>query len=167
MKCLILLILSIGLIGCQLFSKEQDLGVSMRDLKGYREKVMIAPYDQVWRAGQLAIGRYSLSINNVDTGVMETDFVKGLDGWIAPHTNKLPSPGTKYKITLRMIKGKVANKESFRVILSKKIKLSKDFFSTPEPIESDELEEISILYRIERELTIEQALKRSAKIHSS
>ena len=83
MKCLILLILSIGLIGCQLFSKEQDLGVSMRDLKGYREKVMIAPYDQVWRAGQLAIGRYSLSINNVDTGVMETDFVKGLDGWIA------------------------------------------------------------------------------------
>jgi hypothetical protein len=58
-------------------------------------------------------------------------------------------------------KGKTEGRESTRVTIDKRMEILRDFFSEPETIESDGLEEKMIFYRIERELIIQDALKRA------
>jgi hypothetical protein len=49
-----------------------------------------------------------------------------------------------------------------KVTLTKKIEVKRDFFSEPKPLETDGLEEMVLFYRIERELIIEEAIKKLA-----
>lgn len=97
----------------------------------------------------------------MDNGVLETDWIRGPDGFTAPSVQKDPSSGVRYKMTLSLVKGKLDNKESVRVTIVKKMEKQRDFFSEPESIESDGLEEKVIFYRIERELLIEEAIKKA------
>ncbi len=133
-----------------------------KDLKFNHQKVFFSTYDAVWRAAQLSL-KYPIAINNMDHGILETDYIKGDDGFIAPTENEIPSSGIRYKITLTIAKGKAEGKESVRVIISKGVERKRDFFSDPEELASDGLEEKILFYRIERELLIDEALKRAAK----
>lgn len=126
------------------------------------QKIFYFPYDSVWRAAQLAL-KYPIAINNMDNGVLETDLIKADDGFLAPGEAKTPSSGVRYKITLVLAKGKVDGRESVRVTVSKSIEKKRDFFSDPETLNTDGLEEMTIFYRIERELLIDEALKKAAK----
>lgn len=130
--------------------------------KFVNQKIFYFPYDGVWRAAQLAL-KYPIAINNMDNGVLETDLIKADDGFLAPGEARTPSSGVRYKITLVLAKGKVDGRESVRVTVSKSIEKKRDFFSDPETLVSDGLEEMTIFYRIERELLIDEALKKAAK----
>jgi hypothetical protein len=57
-------------------------------------------------------------------------------------------------------RGKTDGRESVRVTIDKKMEILRDFFSEPEPLESDGLEEKVIFYRMERDLIINEALKK-------
>lgn len=92
---------------------------------------------------------------------METEYIKGLDGWLAPGEQRSPSSGIRYKLAITFAKGKADGRESTRVTIDKKMEILRDFFSEPESLESDGLEEKIIFYRIERELIISEALKRA------
>ncbi len=127
------------------------------------KQIFAAPYDKVWRAAQIVIAHYSIEINNMDLGVIETQFIKGPDGWHSPHIEKKYSGGYRYKISLRIIKGQLRGQDAVQVIALKTPEVKRDFFSTTEKIESDGLEEKSILYRIARELEIEQAIEKAQK----
>jgi hypothetical protein len=124
------------------------------------QKIYMYSFDSVWRASQLTL-KYPISVNNMDSGVLETEWIQALDGFQSPTETKLPSSGVRYKITLTLTRGKAQNKESVRVNIFKKIERKRDFFSEPEPLQSDGLEEQVIFYRIERELVIEEALKKA------
>lgn len=124
------------------------------------QRVFYFPYDSVWRAAQLAL-KYPIAVNNMDNGILETDFIKALDGFTAPHETKRPSDGIRYKITLSLARGRVEGKDSVRVNIIKTLEKKRDFFSEPESLESDGLEEKTIFYRIERELIVEEALKKA------
>ena len=126
------------------------------------QRLFFYPYDSVWRAAQLAL-KYPISINNMDNGVLETDWIRGVDGYIPPHLNHDPSPGIRYKLQLALVKGRVDHRESVRVTIIKKIEKQRDFFSEPESIETEGFEEKALFYRIERELIIEEALKKASK----
>ncbi|MFN7825419.1 MAG: hypothetical protein ACK5P6_08665 [Pseudobdellovibrionaceae bacterium] len=126
------------------------------------QRIYYFNYDSVWRAAQLAL-KYPIAVNNMDNGILETDYIKALDGFTPPHLEKKPSDGVRYKITLTLAKGKVDNQESARVSITKTIEKKRDFFSEPESLESDGLEERAIFYRIERELVVEEALKKAQK----
>jgi hypothetical protein len=125
-------------------------------------KVFYASYDNVWRAAQLAL-KYPVAINNMDNGVLETDYIKADDGFISPSDAKVLSSGIRYKITMILAKGKVDGRDSVRVTINKAIEKKRDFFADPESLPSDGLEEMVLFYRMERELTIDEALKRAAK----
>ena len=127
------------------------------------KKVFVHNFDSVWRAAQLAI-KYPIATNNMDTGVLETDWIRGPDGFIPPGTFAQPlSAGVKYKITVTMSKGKLDNRESVRVSILKTIQKHRDFFSDADSLKSDGLEEKALLYRIEREVLIEESLKKAAR----
>jgi hypothetical protein len=126
------------------------------------QKVFFSTYDSVWRAAQLSL-RYPIASNNMDHGILETDYIKADDGFISPTVDDVPSSGIRYKITLTLAKGKVEGKESVRVTITKNLERRRDFFSDPEPLVSDGLEEKIIFYRMERELLIDEALRKAAK----
>lgn len=125
-----------------------------------KQKVYFANYDQVWRAAH-AVLKYPIAQENQDTGIIETEYIKGLDGWLPPNEQRPPSSGIRYKLILTFAKGKTEGRESTRVTIDKKMEILRDFFSEPEPIESDGLEEKILFYRIEREIIINEALKRA------
>lgn len=129
--------------------------------KTTNQKVYAFSYDSVWRATQLAL-KYPIAINNMDHGVLETEWIKALDGFVAPGNAREPSSGIRYKIAMTLVKGKLDGRESVRVTIDKKMERQRDFFSEPEQISSDGLEEKIIFYRIEREILIDEGLKKAA-----
>lgn len=127
-----------------------------------RQRVFYANYDQVWRAAHTVI-KYPIASENQDTGMLETEYVKVMDGWQPPEQQKQPSSGMRYKLIMTFAKGKIEGRNSTRVTLEKRIEKQPDFFSEPDIVDSDGLEEKVLFYRIERELLINETLKKAAQ----
>ncbi len=123
------------------------------------QRIYFAPFDRVWRASH-AVLKYPIANENPDAGHIETEFIKGLDGFLPPEKSKQPSAGLRYKLILNFAKGRTEGRESTRLTIDKKIEVLRDFFSEPESVYSDGLEEKVLFYRIERELVIFEALKK-------
>jgi hypothetical protein len=151
-----------SLLGCAAF--EQKAGQKNFGLP--QERVFYGEFDDVWRATQLALQAptsYPLRINNMDTGVIETEVVKGSLAWRAPDVEESAGGGFSYRLIVRVIKGNASGRAAFKVIIQKDAQIQRDFFAEPEKLPSDGLEEKVILYRIERELQIDRALRRLNK----
>lgn len=155
---LLLALLLALLPACSLFEKAPDVAPN-RPVR-YKQKVFYSTYDEVWRAAHAAL-KYPIVVDNQDTGVIETDYIKGIDGWLLPESSAPSSSGLRYKITLLFAQGKFEGKDSIRVTIEKKIEVLRDFFSDPQSLESDSLEEKVIFYRIEREIIINKALQKA------
>jgi len=125
-------------------------------------KVYPYSFEAVWRAAQLSV-KYPIAVNNSENGILETEWIKSMDGFVSPIATKEPSSGHHYKILLTVVKGKVEAHHSIRVTVRKTIERQLDFFSDAETLTSDGLEEKVLLYRIEREIIIDEALKKAAK----
>lgn len=145
------------LIGCSLFDRKPSAHSRMEQIN--KQKIFFAPYDAVWRAAHAVI-KYPIAQENQDTGIIETEYIKGLDGWLPPSEQRPPSSGIRYKLALIFAKGTTDGRESTRMTIDKKMEILRDFFSEPETMESDGLEEKIIFYRIERELIINETLKK-------
>lgn len=130
------------------------------------QKIYFAPYDNVWRAAQLSL-KYPLSQNNMDHGILETEWIKGFDGFKPPHQKQKDVSGIKYKIILTLVKGGIEEKNAVRVNINKQIEKQKNFFAEAETVHTDGLEEEVIFYRIDRELNIEEALKKAFEKESA
>jgi hypothetical protein len=153
--------LAIGLSGCAILQPPTKSSTKvLRALS--KQKVFYATYDQVWRAAQLSL-KYPMAINNMDNGILETEYINAIEGFQPPDQTTVPSSGIRYKISLTIAKGKTEGKEAIRVTVNKYLERKKDFFSEPETLESDGLEERVLLYRIDRELAIDEGLRKSIK----
>lgn len=126
-------------------------------------RVFKASFDDVWRASQKALVLYPIRTNNSDTGLLQTDYVKGSKAFIPPGQEEPYSNGFRYRLNLRVLKGQKKGSYATKVVIEKKAEIQRDFFSQADPVESDGLEEEVILYRIERELQIERGIKKLDK----
>lgn len=146
--------------GCSLLEKQPE-SIDQIIQKSSNQKIFFANYDLVWKAAHTAI-KYTIASENQDFGVIETDYVKSVDGWLPPDKTKPEFKSARYKLIFTFAKGRTDGRESTRITIEKKIEVFKDFISETQIIPSDGLEEMSLFYRIERELVISQALKRAA-----
>lgn len=164
MSLVVRLIFSLSLLifgaGCALVDTPPEKSQEVLK-KQTRQKVFLAPYDEVWRAAHTAL-KYPIVNENQDTGMIETEYIKANEGFIAPE-QKIPSSGLRYKIIMLLAKGKTQGRESVRVTIDKKIEKLRDFFSDAEDLNSDGLEEKILFYRMERELTISKGLKKASE----
>ena len=153
-----LIFIMVSALGCNSATVEPE----RIDIKnpGPKTQSYSASYNSVWKSCLIVLGKYPLKSYDEEAGVIETDFIKGEDVFIAPHRKKYVVGGFRYKLNLRIIKGRANNKSVTKVIILKTPELQKDFFSDSEKLQSDGLEEMSILYRVERELALEQALSK-------
>lgn len=152
-------ILYLNLLGCADTSEIEETVVAHPQSYNNTYKY---PYEEVWRAAQISLSTYPIRINDMDAGVLETDSLKVGQGWTSPHQKKNLA-GRKYKIQMKLTKGTSKNEPAIMVKILKTIEVQKDFFANVETAGSDGLEESSLLYRIDRELTIDRAIKRAHK----
>lgn len=146
--------------GCALFSSEK----TTVKVVGPVEKVFYGTFDDVWRATAQAMQSptsYPLRISNMDTALIETEVLKGSQAWFPAHSGTPPSPGFSYRLIVKIIKGNVGKKSAYKVSVQKLATLQRDFFSDPEKLPSDGLEEQVLLYRIDRELQIERGIRKA------
>ncbi|MFN7903882.1 MAG: hypothetical protein ACK5P5_01740 [Pseudobdellovibrionaceae bacterium] len=147
-----------SLSNCALFDRPEDPKEQVLK-KAIKQKIFYTSYENVWRALHQVI-RYPITAENQDTGIIETEFIKAVDGFQTPEMKKSPSPGLRYKLIFTVARGKQNNRDATRVTIDKKIEILRDFFSEPEIIPSDGLEEKVIFYRIDRELAISESIRR-------
>lgn len=141
--------------GCALFGEKRAPPVL------FRQRVYFAPPVEVERALKQAMIRYPQKIDNPEAGIFETDWIKGDLRFQPAHSSVNYSDGYRYRLLVRMVKGKSTSKPAVKVVINKQIELQRDFFAEPETVGSDGLEETAILYRIQRELALEKAIKRA------
>lgn len=164
MSRMLRLISSLSLIlilsGCSLFESRPETPDKIIE-RASQQKIYYANYDLVWKAAHSAI-RYTIANENQDYGIIETDYIKAVDGWLPPNQTRPQYKSARYKLIFSFAKGTTNGRESTRLTIEKKIEVFKDFISEIQIVPSDGLEEQSIFYRIERELIIAQALKKAA-----
>ena len=122
------------------------------------DQVFPAEYEKVWRALQLSVQKYPIRINDIDRGVLETDFIRGAKSYSPPHLPPQNFSGRQYQLLFRVLKGKIEGRPAIKVVIVKKMERKRDFFSENEELKSDGLEEKTILYRIAREIEIDRAI---------
>ena len=157
---LIISILLVSGCGSQVLQPESTEEILERSSQ---QKLYYAPYDEVWKAAHSVI-KYTIAAENQDFGVIETDYIKAVDGWLPPFRTRPQYPSSRYKLVLTFAKGKKGEaQESVRLTIEKKIEVFKDFISEVKTVNSDGFEEKTIFYRIERELIIAKALKKASE----
>jgi len=152
------ILLCFALAGCSVFDKRPPTRDEVLQ-KTKQGKIYFVPYEKVWRAAQVVV-RYPLLISNMDTGIIETDYVKAAEGFKPVNATKDPSSGMRYKIRVALAKGKINGKDSVKVTVLKMPEIVRDFVSDPEPLQSDGFEEKVIYYRIDREIAIEEGISK-------
>jgi hypothetical protein len=148
------------LTGCQTASDrlEQKLKVGEPVIK-----VFFAKYEDVEAALKLAMLKYPQRVDNTEAGIFETDFVKGEARFRPPHKVAEYSSGYRYRVLIRLVKGKSEARPAVKVVVVKQIEIASDFFVEPAVQPSDGLEESVIIYRIGRELTINKSLQKAVE----
>lgn len=123
--------------------------------KPITETVFRGSMDQVWMATEKALSKYPISESNRDSGILRTDFLRGPQCWHSPTSTEKFSAGVRCNLTLQIIK---IPHNGIRVKVNKALQMVRDFVSEPEDLASDGMEEIHILYRIDRELSVAKDL---------
>lgn len=124
--------------------------------KPINETVFRGPMDNVWMAAEKALANYPISESNRDSGVLRTDFLRGSQCWQSPNQNEKYSAGVRCSLSLQLIK--LPHNGGIKVRVNRNLQLIRDFISEPENIFNDGMEEVNILYRIDRELSIEKEI---------
>lgn len=150
LSCLLLIGFNIGCSSLQATNYDK--------IPVYREHVFYGTYEKIWKATEKAVSNYSLAANNIESGIIQTDWVRGDRVWSPPDSKKIPNFGMRERITVYLTKGHSQGNPSVKVQVKKELELHKDFVMEPEIIPSDGLEELVILYRLERETEIAHAI---------
>lgn len=129
-------------------------------------RIYNAKYEEVEAAIKQAMIRYPQRIDNTEAGIFETDYVKGEARFLSPGKSNDESSGYRYRVLIRLVRGKNDSKPAIKVMVTKKSEIARDFFAEPEPVASDGLEEASILYRVGREIVIARAITRSTEVQN-
>jgi len=141
--------------GCQTATEKLEKRLKVGEPVG---RVYFAKYEEVEAAIKQAMIKYPQRVDNTEDGIFETDYVKGEARFRPPQGGADFSPGYRYRLLIRLVRGKTTEKPAVKVMVTKQIELANDFFASPQPVASDGLEENVVLYRIGREITVARAL---------
>ena len=106
----------------------------------------------------LALEDYPIETEDNEKGVLKTESVQTETIWKFPFEREKTLVAAKYTLHIKLIKGKIRSKPVVKVRILKKILEQKGFITDPKRVPSDGFEEKAILYRIFREINIEQAI---------
>ena len=153
-KILISLLFSLSFTGCASLQPKQNIQRPV-------SKVFHTSYEKVWRAVMMAIESYPIESEDNETGVIKTDFIRGDKIWSLPFQTAISNQHLLYSIQINLIRGQMKNKPVIQVQVLKRNFIQKGFIEDPVSIPSDGLQEKNILYRILREIQIDQNIAKN------
>lgn len=157
MKTQLLILTLFALVSCtKAIVQEPTLNEPVA--RGYLEE-----FDKVWLAVQRAMSKYAIKINNIDSGILETDYIKADRFFSDPSEPRNTSTGLRYKIIVRAVRGKLDGKPAVKVTVLKTTEIQRDFFSGYQSTPTNGLEETALLYRISRHIEMEKLLTLNQK----
>ena len=124
-------------------------------------KVFKSDYAQTWQAVLQVMKSYDLEVTNQESGVIKTRWIDNTlqlnfaDSFGSSDSVK----AAKFKLILNVVKGFRGSREVSKVTVFRRQMVEQDFLQGWKIIRSDGIMEKSIIYRIERELRIDDRLK--------
>lgn len=106
----------------------------------------------------LALEDYPIETEDNEKGFLKTENIRTETIWKFPFEQERTLSAATYALHIKLIKGTVGSRPVVKVRILKKILERKGFIEDPKRIPSHGLEEKAILYRILREINIEQAI---------
>lgn len=123
--------------------------------------VFKAPYTDTWTAVVATINKFDLELQNQESGSIKTKWIDNTlklnfsDSFGSSDAVK----AAKFKLIINVIKGFQSSREVTKVTIYKRQLVNQDFLQGWQVIPSDQIEEKTLLYRIERALLIDQKIK--------
>ncbi len=124
-------------------------------------QVYRADYNKVWQEVMKITNKYPREVYNQEAGVVKTRWIDNtLELNFADSFGSNDSvKSAEFKLILNVVKGYRGSKEVSKVTVFKRQRVEQDFLQGWKIIRSDGILEKSILYRLERALTIEAKLQ--------
>jgi len=125
-------------------------------------KVFKADYAQTWAAVLEVMKSYDLELQNQESGIIKTLWVDNtLELNFADSFGSSDSvKSARFKVIVNVIKGFRGTREVTKVTVFKRQMVNHDFLTGWKVVPSDQILEETVLYRIERVLSIDRKLKK-------
>lgn len=124
-----------------------------QQVRPHLEKNIPGEYEQVFKAAQMSLADYPIEVNDMEAGFLQTTFIKNEQAWSPPHLGRKLPGGFRYTLSIQVLRLK--NEKMSKIIITKSMQHKKNFFAKYRPVKTDGLEEIALLYRIQRELWLQ------------
>lgn len=124
-------------------------------------RVFRSDYVQTWQAVLSVMKFYDLELQNQESGIIRTKWIDNtlelnfVDSFGSSDSVK----SAKFKILVNVIKGFRGNREVTKITVLKRQLVNQDFLQGWKVVPTDQTQENTILYRIERTLAIDNKLK--------
>jgi hypothetical protein len=124
-------------------------------------KVFRSDYTQTWQGVLSVMKAYDLELQNQESGIIRTRWIDNtLELNFADSFGSSDSvKSAKFKILVNVIKGFRGSREVTKVTVLKRQLVNQDFLQGWKVVPTDQSQENTILYRIERTLAIDNKLK--------
>lgn len=149
--------LALGTYGCTSYENFKHI---TEDLE-IPSQVYRADYNKVWQEAMKIANKYARESYNQEAGIIKTRWIDN-----TLELNFADSFGSndavkaaQFKLIINIAKGYRGNKEVSKVTVFKRQRIEQDFLQGWKVIRSDGILERSILYRLDRALTIEARLQ--------
>src|SRR5438094_10623510 len=118
-KLAVVLFLGWNLVGCS------EAPTKDPPIKEPEARVFPESYEKVWRSVQLAMKLYPIRVDSLESGILETDFVK--DDKVFSDPNYPQSRrGFRYKVVVRVVRGSLGGKGATKVTVIKNGEIQTD-----------------------------------------
>jgi len=119
-------------------------------------------YDDTWQAVMQIMQKYDIGIQNQALGVIKTRWIDNtLElNWADAFSRGDQVKSARFKLIINVTKGHEITHPITKVAIYKRQMVERDFLQASKPVRSDGILEKTILYRIERVLTMERELKK-------
>lgn len=124
-------------------------------------QVYKADRNQAWAAVIKVMNKFDTSVQNAETGYIKTNWIDNtLEMNFADSfggSDKVKA--AKFKLIVNVVKGYRLSREVTKVTIYKRQLVENDFLQGWKEVPTDNILESSLLYRIDREITIDNQLK--------
>lgn len=150
-------ILLISIYGCSSYERFRY----MTEDFSIPSKVFRVNFNQSWQAVIQVMKSYDLAYQNQDAGLIRTKWIDNTSemNFSDSFASQDAVKGAKFKITISVIKEFRMGMEATKISIYKRQLVEQDFLQGWKEMPSDGIQEQTLLYRIERIIRIDQALR--------
>jgi hypothetical protein len=155
---LLLMVLSLNFNGCSSYQQFQHIAEEFE----IPSKLFKSTYNQTWQAVLQVMQKYDLALQNQEAGVIKTRWIDNTlqlnfsDSFGSRDSVK----AARFKLVVNVVKGFSGSREVSKVTVFKRQMVEQDFLQGWKVERSDGILEKSLLYRIERVISIDNQLKK-------